>query len=150
MEESFNCRLFSRATVLTGIGTSISCALLYLALFKLLSYCSQANMVEQYDSQIKIAAAILLFVLQHVIFKAENNWSNNFIGRVFHDMLFFVLFVLIVAMYGFLQGHDVLSDLGGFGTSVLIVLTAFLGFMAFELTIALLKRLLKLVGWQIL
>lgn len=127
--------------------TSICLALSLLAIMEILGYYSTEKLIEDIFIFLSILIMLIFLSLNHVIYRAEHKKSNNYVGRVIHDIIFMIFFIPFNLVYHYLiTGYS-----GTFveGNVLAILLVAILLLMFFELFIALLKRLLNLIGWRI-
>lgn len=145
---SFKLSSFLRSLSYRDFLTSFSLVILFRAICSVIDFYSSEEFFKNITALDKTILLLLLMPLNHIIYKAEHNRSNNFIGRAMHDLIFFGLYWLINIVYSFLMDARISLDLDLSGIlPILFGITTFL--MLFELGIAILKRLLNFFKWQI-
>lgn len=134
-----NPKPFLRTFSYREVLSSFSLALIFFTVIKMLRYSG----VE--FSTIAVGFMTLTpLIFNHVLYKIEHRRSNNFIGRNLHDYIFLVFILLISSLYTWYRE----SSYSPIDVS-LIVSFIFMTFL-FEGFLALLKRILNLMKWQIL
>lgn len=149
-EQAFSTRDFVRTLSYREFVTSLSLALLLLAIYSLLDYYANEEWIENNVLSIKWILFCILIPINHIFYKAEHKRPNNFIGRNFHDYIFILLFVLLYKLRLFLYGSSLSFGVKGVGSAVVFILMFIIMVMLFELGVAILKRGLKWLRWQIL
>lgn len=149
-DQVFSTRNFVRTLSYREFLTSLALALLLLAIYALLDYYSNEDWIENNESAIKWILFCILIPINHIFYKAEHKRPNNFIGRNFHDYIFLLLFVSLYKLRLFLYGSSLSFGLEGIGSAIVFILMFIIIVMFFELGVAILKRGLKLLRWQIL
>lgn len=145
---SFKLRLFLRGLSYRDFLTSVSLGLLLQAFFVLLDYYSSEEFLEHRTSSIMMTHFIIFLLLNHIVYKSEHKRSNNFIGRVIHDLIFIAGYVLINVGHRYLIGMQLSYDatfLSVIGLLIVILVAA----IFFEIGVAIVKRLFMLFKWQI-
>ena len=146
----FGIRNFVRTLSYREFISSLSLALLLLALFRILDYYSNEHWIENHDVFIKCTLFCVVLPVSHVFYKIEHKRPNNFIGRNLHDHIVLLLFIGLSKIQLLFMGASLsfaMEDVGKVivGLLVLIILVVLL-----ELTIAIVKRMLRLFRWQVL
>jgi hypothetical protein len=141
---------FARTLSYREFATSFSLALFLLALYTLVEYYSNEDWIGNNESAIKLTLFLFLVPVNHVFYKVEHKRPNNFIGRNFHDHIFILLFLALYKLRLFFYGSSLTFGVEGVGTVIVFILLNIIFVMAFELGVAILKRFLKLLRWQIL
>lgn len=149
-DQVFNTRDFVRTLSYREFVTSLSLALLLLAIYSLLDYYANEEWIENNVLSIKWILFCILIPINHIFYKAEHKRPNNFIGRNFHDYIFILLFVLLYKLRLFLYGSSLSFGVEGVGSAVVFILMFIIMVMLFELGVAIFKRGLKWLRWQIL
>lgn len=149
-DQVFSTRNFVRTLSYREFITSLSLALLLLAIYALLDYYSNEAWVENNEPTIKWTLFCILIPINHIFYKAEHKRPNNFVGRNFHDYIFLLLFVSLYKLRLFLYGSSLSFGFESVGSAIVFILTFIVMVMFFELGVAILKRGLKLLRWQIL
>jgi hypothetical protein len=147
---SFSTREFMRTVSPRDLLTSFSLALLLMACFDITDYYLFDDWVDDNESVIKWTSLLFIMPMNHVFYRAEHKRPNNFIGRNIHDHIFLLLFAMLTTMKLFLYGTSFeysASELSNILPAVIVVI---IWVILFELLIAIIKRILKLVRWQIL
>ena len=141
---------FVRTLSYREFATSLSLALLIIALHTLLDYYWD-DWLSNYEQVIKWSLFGILALMNHVFYKVEHKRSNNFIGRNFHDYIFFLTYIALYWLKSFLYGSNLSFGVDGVGSAIGILLALIIVVIVFELAISILKRVLtKLFRWQIL
>lgn len=149
-DQVFSIRNFVRTLSYREFVTSLSLALLLLAVYSLLDYYSNEDWIENNESVIKWTLSCLLLPINHIFYKVEHKRPNNFIGRNFHDYIFLLLFILLYKLRLFFYGSSLSLGIEGIGGAIVFLLVFIITVMLFELAVAILKRGLTLLRWQIL
>jgi hypothetical protein len=149
-DQVFSTRNFVRALSYREFVTSLSLALLLLSIYSILDYYSNEDWIEYNESEIQLFLFCILAPINHIFYKAEHKRPNNFIGRNFHDYIFLLLFVSLNKLRLFFYGSSFSFGVEGVGGAIVLVLVFIILVMLFELAVAILKRGLKLLRWQIL
>jgi hypothetical protein len=149
-DQVFSTKDFVRTLSYREFVTSLSLALLLLAIYTLINYYSNEDWIGNNETALRWTAFSMILLLNHIFYKVEHKRSNNFIGRNFHDHIFLLLFVSLYKLRRLLYGSGLSLDVEGIGDAIVSVLLFIIFVMFFELAVAMLKRGLKLVRWQIL
>lgn len=138
MASSFNFRPFFRAFSIRDVLTAFSIALLYFTVLKVLSY-------AEVDFPAYVYAFILIipFILNHVVYKIEHHRPNNFVGRNIQDYIFLIGYWLVSFLHTLIFNKTFSIDVKSVAYFIVIVFIS-------ECLVALIKRLLTLMKWQIL
>lgn len=142
----FNPRHFAKALSYRDFLTSICLALLVVAMSDVIQYYSSESFFENRTTSFKNIFFLLMIPLNHIVYKAEHGRSNNFIGRILHDLIFIGSFWIINKTIAFDVNAIFAQDPLSF---ILFLLALIILLMFFELGIAILKRLLNLFKWQV-
>jgi hypothetical protein len=145
---SFKFRLFLRSLSYRDFLTSVALGLLIQAFFEVLAYYSSEELLEHRTSSIGRTLFVIFLALNHIVYKAEHKRSNNFIGRVIHDLIFIAGYTIINVGLKFLIGIR-LSYSTTFLSALGIVIALLVAAIFFEICVAIVKRLLMLFKWQI-
>lgn len=94
-----------------------------------------------------IISVFFSIVLLHVVYRLEHRRSNNFAGRLFHDVIYFLMLFILSKLNGWYETGELYLELDDpvtaiFGFLILIFLL--------EGIMALLQRLFNVLRWQIL
>jgi hypothetical protein len=92
---SFKSRLVLRSLSYRDFLTSVALGLLLHAFFEVLAYYSSEELFEHRTSSIRMTLFVLFLALNHIVYKSEHKRSNNFIGRVIHDLIFIAIYAII-------------------------------------------------------
>jgi hypothetical protein len=147
---TFGTRKFIRAFSYRDILTSASLALLLIAIRELIDYYAVDDWISARSNLLIAYFALIVMVFNHIFYKIEHKRSNNFIGRIFHDGIFLICFAIISRFQLFLAGNDFSMSFGNIGSFLFTTMSLILVVTTYELLVALLKRFLKLLKWQIL
>lgn len=131
-DQVFSTRNFSRTLSYREFVTSLSLALLLLAIYSLLDYYSDEDWIEINEATIKWTLFCILFPINHVFYKAEHKRPNNFIGRNFHDYIFLLLFISLYKLRLFFYGSTLSFGVEGVGTAIVFILMFIIMVMLFE------------------
>lgn len=139
-------RDFFRSLSYREFVTSLSLALLILAINSVLGYYADENWFGGNEFVVKVVMFCLVVPLNHVFYKIEHKRSNTFIGRNVHDYIFILIFASLYQLILFIYGFGFQLDIGNPGIFILgfVIVVAL-----FELALALVKRCLKFVRWQV-
>jgi hypothetical protein len=113
----------------------------------MIDFYSDEEIFENISTSLKTSMVFLFMPLNHIIYKIEHKRSNNYVGRTMHDLIFIGLYFLLTMIQVFLSGATIRFDGGANVVGVLMGLIVFIMFL--ELAIAIVKRLLKILKWQI-
>ncbi len=149
-DQIFSPRDFSRTLSYREFLSSLSLALLLLALCAVVDYYDNEDWIANNESAIKWTLICVLLPVNHIFYKVEHKRSNNFIGRNFHDYIFIFLFVVLHKLRLFLYGLGLSIGIEGVGGAIVLLLVFIIMVMLFELAVAILKRGLNFLRWQIL
>lgn len=149
-DQVFSTRNFVRTLSYREFVTSFSLALLLLASYSLLDYYSNEDWISNNESLIKRTLFCFLIPINHILYRDEHERPNNFIGRNFHDYIFLLLFVSLYKLRLFLYGSSLSFNVEGIGSAIVFLLVFIIIVLLIELAVAILKRGLKLLQWQIL
>lgn len=142
----FNARQFVRALSYRDFLTSICLALVVVAMSEVIQYYSSENFFENRTNSFRNIFFLMMIPLNHIVYKAEHKRSNNFIGRVLHDLIFIGSFLIINKILAF----DINTIFAGEPlTFILFLLVIIILLVFFEIGIAILKRLFNLFKWQV-
>ena len=148
-DQIFSTRNFARTLSYREFVTSLSLALFLLAIYSLMGYYSNEHWIENNELTIKWALFCVLIPVNHVLYRVEHRRPNNFIGRSLHDCIFLLLFMALNALRLFLSGSSLSFGVGGVGSAIVFILMFIITVMFFEVVVAILKRGLKLLQWEI-
>lgn len=141
---------FVRTLSYRDVFTSISLALLLLATREILHYYLLDDWINANFNLLMGIFTFVIIAFNHILYKLEHKRSNNFIGRVIHDCMFLLSYAAIGKIKQFLIDSSITINAESirdfFLTSFALLIFIFL----YEVGIAILKRLLKLMRWQIL
>ena len=149
MERAFDFDYYWRRLGLSDVLSWITGALFLIAFFDVTAIYEKEDWLKDSYVGIRIAAFFFMFPLLHVAFKIDHGCPNNYIGRVFHDCFFLIAFSVVVYLYRVIlqAGWEIQFNVGVVvSSSVLIFLLA----MFYECVVALLKTVMRRVGWQLL
>ena len=149
-DQVFSARNFVRTLSYREFVTSLSLALLLLSIYALLDYYSSENWIGNNDSPIKWTLSCILIPINHIFYKIEHKRPNNFIGRNLQDYIFLFFFVSLNKLRLFLYGSTLSLEVEGVGSAIVFILMFIIIVMLFELAVAILKRGLNLIRWQVL
>jgi hypothetical protein len=142
----FNARAFVRALSYRDFLTSICLALVVVAMGQVFQYYSSETFFENRTGSLRKILFLLILPLNHIAYKAEHKRSNNFIGRILHDLIFIGAFwvineIMTVNIKAIFAGDPL--------TFILFLIVLIILLMFFEVGIAILKRFLNLFKWQV-
>jgi hypothetical protein len=139
--DSLNLRPFLRTLSYREYTTSISLGFLSMAILAIL---------EHYGFWLN--SEYLIFIISfmpigHIVYKIEHKRSNNFVGRVLHDTGFIFIFFILKFIWIKMKREQFHFDLDNviFNFFLFIILL-----LIYEVIIGVIKRGLKISGWQIL
>lgn len=145
---SFKLRLFLRSLSYRDFLTSIALGLLLHAFFEVLAYYSSEEIFEHRASSIRMTLFFIFLALNHIVYKSEHKRSNNFIGRVIHNLIFIAVYAIINVGHKLLIGAH-LNYSATFLSTLGIIITILVAAIIIELGVAIVKRLFILIKWQI-
>ena len=145
---SFKLRLFLRSLSYRDFLTSVALGLLLHAFYEVLAYYSSEALFEHRASSIRMTLFVIFLALNHIVYKSEHKRSNNFIGRVIHDLIFIAVYAIINVGHKLLIGMQ-LSYSTTFLSALGIVIALIVAAIFFEFCVAIVKRLLMWIKWQI-
>jgi len=153
LNDSFNLSVFFNSHLSKNLITLVSLGLFFLFLingYKL--YRHETWMIEN-GNLLRLGTSMFILIINHILFKIDHKKSNNFIGRCISDLIFIAFYFMLAKIHGILT-NDNYSFLPG---EDLLLASLFLYFFSFtiviasyEVIIAIFKRLLRLVKWEIL
>lgn len=149
-DQTFSTRNFLRTLSYREFITSLSLALLLLAFYRTLDYYSNENWIENNESLLKLTLFCIILPLNHIFYKAEHKRQNNFIGRNLHDYIFLLLFVALYKLQLFFMGTSLTFGVEGIGTVIVFLLVIVILVVVLELGVAIIKRVLRFLRWQVL
>jgi hypothetical protein len=149
-DQVFSTRNFFRTLSYREFATSLSLALLLVAIYSTLDYYLNEDWVENNESSIKLTLLCILLPVNHIFYKVEHKRGNNFVGRNFHDHIFLLLFLTLYKLKLFFYGFSLALGSADVASVILFLLVFIIIVMVFESAVAILKRGLKLLRWQIL
>lgn len=149
-DQVFSTRTFLRTLSYREFITSLSLALLLLAFYRLFDYYSNEDWIENNESLIKWTLFCIILPLNHIFYKVEHKRQNNFIGRNLQDYIFLLLFVALYKLQLFLMGTSLTFGIEGVGTVIVFVLVFIMLVVVLELGVAIIKRVLRFIRWQVL
>jgi hypothetical protein len=141
---------FVRTLSYRDIFTSISLALLLLAIREIIDYYSLDDWINAKSNLLMGIVTLVIIAFNHILYKIEHKRSNNFIGRVLHDCMFLLCYATIGKLEQLLTGSGftiTFEDIGSFFSTGIFLLVFLVGY---EVVIAFFKRVLKLFRWRIL
>ncbi|WP_373395879.1 hypothetical protein V8V91_14965 [Algoriphagus halophilus] len=147
---SFDYHPFFRTLSYREFLTSISIALFYLAVFEIIDYYSDERFFEDSQGTWKWFTLLLVFLINHILYRFEHNRSNNLIGRSINDLFLLVSIFLIRSSYALIVdiSYDFSVDASVMGVVLVLFILPFFIF-AFEIGVGILKYLLKIIRCQI-
>jgi hypothetical protein len=149
-DQVFSTRNFLRTLSYREFLTSLSFALLLLAFYSAVDYYSNEDWIKNNDTLIKWALFCLLLPTNHIFYKIEHKRQNNFIGRNLHDYIFILIFLALYKLQVFLNGATLSFNINGIGGAIVFMLIYIIMVILFELAVAIVKRVLKLLRWRVL
>ncbi len=144
----FNPKFFFSNFGYSDFFTAFSSALLWTALQEGFSFYRSEYYFEGLESLINFLIFVLTLVINHIIYRLEHKYSNNYAGRIFHSLLILLFFIVTKSLFYSLVDLKFIfyldsTNYTNFFAFVIIILFA-------ELLISILKRFLKLIKWEIL
>jgi hypothetical protein len=100
-------------------------------------------------SMFKYLLIAMLMIIQHVFYKVDHKRSNTMLGRSICDYGFLIALTTISWILSFFGLHQA-PTVNSFDAGIVLVIALTIMIAFFELGVALLKRLLALLKWQIL
>lgn len=150
INDSFDFKPFFRVLSYRDFLTSFTLALLVIAIQEVLQYYADETWLSEIYSSLALPVFLLILPINHILYKIEHKRSNNFIGRNLHDIIFILAYLAVDLLYSyFLSGIYQSRFDGEIGTAIFLIVAIVIFTMSFETVIAILKRLLNLVRWQI-
>jgi hypothetical protein len=125
-------------------------ALFTIALTAILAYYSMDDWVNANMTLLTITFALIVMAFNHVFYRLEHKRSNNFVGRMLHDAMFLLFAFVILRLKQLLSGSSLVITSEHIAGILVSVLLLFIFLLAYELVIAILKRILAYFRWQIL
>jgi hypothetical protein len=141
---------FVRTLSHRDILTSISLALLLLAIRETIDYYSLDDWINAKSNLLMGIFTLIVIPINHILYKIEHKRSNNFIGRVLHDCMFLLSFAAIGRLKQFLAGSGFAISFENIGSFFFTTISLLFFIVLYEVVIAFFKRLLKLLRWRIL
>lgn len=149
-ERILDTRDFLRTLSYREFVTSCSTALLLVAFYGILDFYSGEDWVDKHGGVIRTTLFCISLPVNHIFYKVDHKRPNNFVGRNFHDYIFILFFVLLNELRMYFYGWGISFDIADIGIYIATILIIAILVMLFELAVAIVKRGLKLVRWQIL
>ena len=147
---NFDYRPFFRTLSYREFLTSISIALLALALIGIINYYSDERFLVDVHSTWRLYTILFVFIANHIIYKQEHKRSNNFLGRYINDLFLLVLMILLTVTYKFILGDTyTLPTANGVLSIIIIISVILIIIFSFEIGLEFLKILLKKIRCQI-
>ncbi len=138
--DSLNLGLFLRTISYREFLTSISLILLLTAIFAVMQFLGFWLNTEY------LIIVFLSMPLNHIVYRIEHKRSNNFIGRVIHDLIFIILYLILLFISVKIKGQPFLFDLENivFNFFLFMVLVG-----SYEIIVEFVRPVLARRGWQI-
>jgi len=130
--------------------TSLSLALLLLAIFEILDYYSSEEWAISNVPGLRLIVIGLFAPIVHVIYRLEHRRQNNFIGRNIHDYIFLIFLFILGRLYNYISGYTMDYKFEEWYQIIVNLATFIIMVMIFESLISFVKYLLRLRKWQIL
>lgn len=130
--------------------TSACLALLLLALAQIISYFSYDLSSEGIWNSIKLTLFLLITPCNHIVYKIEHERSNNFMGRCVHDLIFVVMVFTIKKIYSYILSGLFFQSVDDGLSIIFLLISLSVVVMLFEVVVAILKRILRRLRWEIL
>ena len=146
ISDSFDKEAFFRPLSYRDFLTPFTLAISLLAFYQVMQYYLNEHWIADHWVSIAIVAFLVAPLLNHAIYKLEHRRSNNFVGRVLHDLIFFLIFFILFNVRTYILFGSIRQPDEGLPAVFGVVIVAFI----FEILVAILKRLLRLFKWQVL
>lgn len=142
IKKTFNPSLYLHSFNIDLILTNLCLPLVVIVVFKISQMYHDEFVVFRFLNDYKGIIFLLMLIVNNVIFKIETGRSNNFVGRCINDLLFLVIFILLIYGYNFAKDSSFSSPILDSYSFIVIFLFLIFSAMVFELLIGLLKRFL--------
>jgi hypothetical protein len=138
--DSLNLRPFLRTISYREFLTSLSLILLLTAIFAVMQFFAFWLNMEY------LIIVFLSMPLNHIVYRIEHKRSNNFIGRILHDLIFTAIYLILLLISVKIKGQPFLFDLENivFNFFLFIVLVG-----SYEIIVEFVRPVLARRGWQI-
>ncbi|MCG8532351.1 MAG: hypothetical protein MI749_17055, partial [Desulfovibrionales bacterium] len=131
--------------------TVIALSLLQLALILLYKYYQNERWLEESNGAlIFFISLVLMLLMNHHIYYREHRRQNNYIGRVLSDIMFFISLMVVTILFGLIFNTVFFITFEGVAEFIGFFLIFCLVFLFFEIWVAFLKLILRLVRCRIL
>ncbi len=147
---SFSKKDFVRTLSYREFVSSFALALLLLSVYAVLDYYNGEDWAQNNGKAIRLTFLCILPVVNHIFYKAEHKRPNNFMGRNLHDYIFLLLFLAIFKLKLFFYGSSFTIEAEGVFSVIFLIAGLIMIIMLFEMAVALLRRCLNLLRWQII
>lgn len=145
LELSLSPNSFSRTISYREFLTCTATALLLTSIRKISIYYSSEDWVSDNSVGIGLWSITCVLLLNHILYRREHRRSNNLVGRLILDFLFIICCVVVAYTDDILFGRGVQSS----SLSNPGVFAGIFFLMLFEIALGVLKRILRVVRWQI-
>lgn len=147
--DSFSAKSYFRTFGNRDIFTCLSLALFLLALDEILDYYANLDWLGEHQNSVLGLSALILMVVNHIFYRLEHKRSNNFVGRVIHDCVLLIVFMLVAKTIGLLKGGSLSFGVEDVASSISMFILIFILLICLELIVAAFRRILNLLRWQI-
>jgi hypothetical protein len=141
---------FIRALSYRDFLSSMSLSLLMIATMELIDYYSIDDWIRENDDFLTGLSFITILPLNHVFYRLEHKRSNNFIGRVLHDFIFFLCLLFLGRLKLFIAGGRFSTSPEDIGSFVSMIFSFVFFAMFYEVMISIGKRVLRRYKWRII
>lgn len=139
--DSLDIKPFVRTLSYREFLTSITSVIVIFAIGSILQYLSIFTPLS-----FLLVFLLVAMICNHIVYNIEHRRSNRYIGRLFHDLITIVIFIMVSFIIQYTNSMNIEEASVYFIASFLIV--TFL--IIFEIIVGLLKRLLIHFRWPIL
>ena len=145
-EQIFSTGIISRTFGYEDILNWITITLLCLASFEVLSYYSDEPFIEHGIQWIVISILLMAVLSNHILFRSTHSCTNNFLGRIIHDLVLCFLLVSFREIY-----YYIVNGYGTISLNTIPQLFSAVIFLSFfiEIIVAILRRFfLTVFNWR--
>lgn len=149
-EKIFGTQAFFRTLSSREFATSLSLAVLFVALYRTIAYYSIEDWIQHKETILKLSVFSGVLLISHIIYRLEHRRQNNFAGRCLHDgiFLFFTFGLLKIERYATGAQFEIsANDVSSAATSIVALIILI---VVFESAVALVRRIMAFFGWRAL
>lgn len=147
--DSFSAKSYFRTFGRRDIFTCLSLALFLLALDETLDYYANLDWMGEHQNIVLGVSGLILMVVNHIFYSLEHKRSNNFVGRIIHDCVLLIVFMLVSKTIGLLKGGTLNFGVEDVASSISTLIQIITLSVCLELVVAGFRRILNLLRWQV-